>query len=98
MAQRNWPVRIFGKRKRRWVDVAIVEKRVGLEYDGMKPYAKHFTPEGRKLDKIRDAELADAGWRIHHVNKFNWKFFMAHMRDIIEGRMKLPTKVEEVAS
>jgi hypothetical protein len=90
-AQLNFPIPIVGKRKKRWADVAIVEMRVAIEYDGLK---HHFSLEARKRDKVRDAELRMMGWRVSHVNKFNWKFFMAHMRDIVEGRMALPAGEE----
>jgi very-short-patch-repair endonuclease len=84
----NYPVPIVGRRKKRWVDVGIPHLKVGVEYDGLK---HHFSVEAKKRDKIRDVELAAMGWRIIHVNKFNWKFFMANMKAIILDKMKLPS-------
>ena len=57
--------------------------KVGVEYDGK----THFTKAGIKRDKQRDAELKKMGWRVIHVNKINWKFFLEHMKDIIEGKV-----------
>ena len=72
-------------RKSRWVDIGIVERKIGIEYDG----SQHFTKEARIKDKIRDAELVSMGWRIIHVNKNNWKFFMANMKAVVEGEITL---------
>ena len=80
----------MGRRKRRWADVGLLSLKVAIEYDGK----KHFTLEGRRRDEIRDAELKAMGWKIYHVNKFNWNFFLTNMKDIIEGRKKLPTGEE----
>lgn len=88
-AQLNWKVPIQGMRKKRWADVAIVRLKVDIEYDGMKPYAKHFTPAGRKADRERDAELESMGWRVIHVNKFNWNEFLAHLNTYISGEKTL---------
>lgn len=82
-AQRNYRVRIAGMRKSRWVDIGIVHRKIAIEYDGQ----QHFSKEGRAKDKIRDAELKMMGWRVIHVNKNNWKTFLANMKAIIEGEV-----------
>jgi very-short-patch-repair endonuclease len=84
-ALRNHRVRIAGMRKSRWVDIGIVERKIAVEYDGQ----QHFTKEGKIKDKVRDAELVSMGWRVIHVNKNNWKFFLEHMRAVVEGEITL---------
>ena len=83
-AVNNFPVRV-GLRKKRYVDVAIPELMVGFEYDGR----QHFTPSGRKKDRVRDEELRGAGWYIIHVNKFNWNAVLANIKDLAEKKVKL---------
>ena len=75
------------------MDIGIPHLKVGIEYDGQKA---HASPAGRKRDKERDAELKAMGWRVIHVNKFNWKYFHANMGRIINGTLELP-KVVTVA-
>jgi very-short-patch-repair endonuclease len=81
----NLPIPIVGARKKRWVDVGIPHLKVGVEYDG----STHFTKSGKKRDKVRDAELKNMGWRVVHVSKYNWKFFMEHIKEVIEGKVVL---------
>lgn len=88
MAQWNFRVPVVGHRKALWPDVAIVHLKIDIEYDG----AKHYTKEGKAHDKLRDAELALMGWRVIHVNKWNWKMFLEHIQFYVEGRGKLPVR------
>jgi very-short-patch-repair endonuclease len=92
-AQLNFPVPIRGLRKKRWADVAIVNLKVSIEYDGQKKYAAHFTPAGRIADKERDAELELMGWRVIHVNKNNWNTFFADIHAYIKGEKKLASQM-----
>lgn len=88
-AQLNWPVIIAGMRKKRWADVAIVSKKVDIEYDGQKAYAAHFTRAGRMSDNRRDAEMRLMGWKTIRVNKYNWNEFLAHLKEYVESDKKL---------
>ncbi len=68
-------------RKSRWVDIGIVERKIAIEYQGQ---ATHNNPTARARDKIRTKELETMGWVVIFVDKYNWKWFLASMREIIE--------------
>jgi very-short-patch-repair endonuclease len=84
-AQLNWPIPIRGQRKKRWADVAIVNLKVAIEYDG----PTHFTLEGKRRDKMRNAELNAMGWRVIHVSKYNWQKFFSQLKAYIDGDLDL---------
>jgi very-short-patch-repair endonuclease len=56
--------------------------KVAIEYDGQK---YHSSPAAKAADKERDAELRTRGWRVIHVNKFNWNEFLAHLNAYVTG-------------
>jgi very-short-patch-repair endonuclease len=45
------------------IDFALPERRIALECDGW----RHTTEQGKQRDAIRDAYLAEKGWRVIHL-------------------------------
>lgn len=59
----------INKYKRRFLDVAIIDKKIDFEYDGMIHLSKYV----KHNDKIRDNQLRKLGWKIIRINKNNYK-------------------------
>ena len=57
------------KNHSRFLDTAIIDKKIDFEYDGM----IHLKKTVQKEDKIRERQLYKLGWKIIRFNKNNFK-------------------------
>jgi very-short-patch-repair endonuclease len=67
----------INKKRRRFLDVAIVDKMIDIEYDGM----IHLSRKVQINDKKREKELIKSGWKIIRFNKNNYHL----AEEIIKG-------------
>lgn len=71
----QYPVGTRGGRRR--LDFAYPTQRIGIEIDG---YASHAGRAAFDDDRVRDNELADAGWDLRHVT---WTMLTEQPGDIV---------------
>lgn len=57
----NYPVKTF--RTTRYIDIALPQIKVGVEYDG------EYWHQNKEKDRFRDEELKEVGWKIIHMNE-----------------------------
>ncbi|WP_083713772.1 endonuclease domain-containing protein [Brachybacterium sp. P6-10-X1] len=59
----NWPVTDPVTGMEYWVDLAYVQRRIAIEYDGK----DHFTPEQQRKDHRKDELLHRLGWTVLRI-------------------------------
>lgn len=78
LAELNYPVNT-GKTVR-YVDVAVVDKKFGFEYDG------EYFHDDRNKDIARDLELSTVGWIVFHIRGWDEiDFVRDNLKKIVEG-------------
>lgn len=71
----------INKKHRRFLDVAIVDRKIDFEYDGM----IHLSNLVKKNDIIRDRQLSKLGWKIIRINKDNYNQLNIILKQLING-------------
>jgi len=66
----EYPIKTLKSTK--FLDVALLDLKVDIEYDGF----HHETPERRAKDEERDKELVNLGWKIIRINKYSFREFI----------------------
>ncbi len=71
------------------IDVAVVDRRVALEFDGPSHFTTHTTLEPLGRTRLRDRLLSAMGWRVVSIPFFEWdRLHQAEQRDAyVEHRL-----------